>query len=124
MNLTGYSTRSSFVVIRPKQNQCFDFDEAIDEDKWIIRSTSATYTFDFNDKFISKSLWKIGQSLISSTLTGDAIHAKTIAEVQAREDEFIDIIGLVTLLLPTTQENGPKGFIRLWDGTGPPVTDR
>ena len=80
-----------------------------------------------NDSFICRGLWKLGQSILFETSTFNEEHRRTIANIEGSKGNSFDLTALVTMVVPIAPDhlrgNLPKGYMRLWDGTGPSQSD-
>ena len=87
------------------------------------------------------NVWKWAQRRIRLHATMKAEHSFKLSDVspqdstqmewfgQQRQDSRGDLTCMVTAILPVqhteaTDGISPRGFLRLWDGTGPPTSDR
>mmetsp|Transcript_8020 Transcript_8020/g.11908 ORF Transcript_8020/g.11908 Transcript_8020/m.11908 type:complete len:691 (-) Transcript_8020:386-2458(-) len=133
IQLLGFK-ESSYVVIRKSDpySDCNWFsDDQMEMSEWQVESTAKKeYTFTLTDCFLSRCLWKFGQYFIINNSTILEEHKSTIASfdhgAEGSEVNF-DMTALVTMVIPIpATERGPmapRGYLRIWDGTGPPITD-
>lgn len=125
---------SSYVVIRKKEpySDCDWLEDGeMNLSEWHVESTAKKeYTFTLADCILSRCLWKFGQFLIKNKPTILEEHKSTIASFDHGAegvDGHFDLTALVTMVIPiSAAERGPltpRGYLRIWDGTGPPITD-
>ena len=142
--LSASKAKSSFVTFREREQ---DHEETIPAStEWEISSTAKNnYTFTLKDYERFLELWSWGQrqlSLKPFNYAGITTAAATITSSQqitvsisslditpnSSELNVIngDLIAMVTAILPIppgASSNSPKGCLRLWDGTGPSLSD-
>jgi hypothetical protein len=119
-----------------------------EEKRWEINSTSQhSYTFVMSDYQRCRQLWYWGQRhlalyplLVSNnnsnpTLQQQSLSIQSLPIVDyAAENKKIqgDLVAMVTAILPAHKDKAtpisqvisPSGFLRLWDGTGPSLSDK
>lgn len=128
---------SSFITFRIQPTITGDAEE--EETRWELHSTSKhSYTFTISDYQRCRQLWYWGQRQLSfhpllSSSSNDtpqqqilSIHSLDIATAENTKIHG-DLIAMVTAILPTPPDKvtstSPKGCLRLWDGTGPSLSD-
>jgi hypothetical protein len=111
---------SSYVVVRKT------------DDDWDVLSTAnSTFTFTSSDETQAKELWNWGQGRLGSHSTINAEHRFTLASIVANQDngrlKDQDLTVMVTAKFPfplnARSAVMPRGFLRVWDGTGASTTD-
>jgi hypothetical protein len=114
------NTLSSYVVVRKSG------------DDWDILSTANnTFTFSPSDETRAKQLWNWAQERLGSHSTINVEHQFTLASIVANEDnghlQDQDLTVMVTAKFPfplnARSAVMPRGFLRVWDGTGTSTTD-
>ncbi len=82
-----------------------------------------------------KELWKFGQEAMAKRSTVDASFRMMIENVETTPESNLDpqnknygdLIVMVTNVIPfpasLRSRTSPRGFVRVWDGTGPSSTD-
>lgn len=120
---------SSFVVCRkefiPDEN---DFG-------WTLLPTSRSH-FEVSgpEKKKFAGLWKWGQHRFSSFPTMNSSKRFKLADVQRQDSQSVESLSdensrgdstvMVTAIIPADERLAyPRGFLRVWDGTGPPICD-
>ena len=77
-------------------------------------------------------LWKYGQKLLLNHPTINPKFRTRIENIcpytdNTSDEKYGDVIVMIARFIPFPSSlltsNSPKGFLRVWDGTGPPVTD-
>lgn len=122
---------SSYVVIRkigdPYESIDLVHEYKLESQEWVVDSTAKnSFTFDLNDSFICKSLWKLGQIILSQYPTVREENTLTIGGTSQTERRTFDLTVLVTAIeriKSDDQGKSPKGYIRIWDGTGSSESD-
>ena len=127
MQLLG-NRESSYVVVR-KKGDCHEpidrlQDEKLNDELWTVEANAKNrFTFDDNDSYLSRCLWKLGQNLISEHSMVNVEHHKNLGYVNEAGVKSFDLTGLITMIIPFNSPNGPLGCIRIWDGTGTSNSD-
>lgn len=140
---------SSFITFRIQPTVDTPAAVSVEGDsRWEINSTSKhTYTFVMSDYQRCRQLWFWGQRQLSiyplfvsnNNISSPAPHQVSlsiqslpIADCAAENKKIQgDLVAMVTAILPahndkatpTSQVISPSGFLRLWDGTGPSLSD-
>lgn len=77
-------------------------------------------------------LWRYGQRLLLNRPTINPKFRTRIENIcpytdNESEEKYGDIIVMIARFIPYPSSrltsNSPRGFLRVWDGTGPPATD-
>lgn len=99
-----------------------------EQEEWKIFPTSLeTFSFDPLDAERTQKLWLWGQDFIKTFPTMKPQHSFTLAEmnaINASDEEHLkdrDITVMIAGIFPyPTLPSGatPRGFLRVWDGTG------
>ena len=102
---------------------------------WTLVPTSkSSFDVALSEKKKFASLWKWGQHRISAFPTMKASISFKLSDFQRQDSEKIELFGeenargdstvMVTGIIPAGGNlNVPRGFLRVWDGTGPPMSD-
>lgn len=121
---------SSFVIVRPE-----DTASTGPQDAWeIVKTAQGSITFDQSDRERSMALWKWAQTRLADYPTMHKASEKLTISDLARQDQstvtedtFGDLTLIVSAILPVPQAlrvtASPLGWLRVWDGTGPPESD-
>jgi hypothetical protein len=127
---------SSVIVVRPRQGNGpgVEMGELASSNDWSV-SCSCHGSNDEHHALhwqLINGLWRWGQRRLSSypTMSSNCKHTITDLESNMDHPEVSvngDFTAAVTAILPVPEhlrrDNTPRGYLRLWDGTGPPVTD-
>jgi hypothetical protein len=120
---------STFTVVRPKPQIVVDKASPHVEQDWAIKGCQKTPLI----MSVVKELWIHGQELLSSHPNANPKFRIGIEDVisnsntNAEEENYGDLTVMVTNIIPFPRSrestSSPKGFLRVWDGTGPPQCD-
>ena len=130
MQLMGMRA-SSYVVFRG------DVEKPADEQEWTVLPTAkADFSWTENDKSRFIKLWKWGRKRLFSHATMKRSLSFKLSDMQRQDHSHIelsddniqgDLTLLVTAIIPVPSERRnrltPRGFLRVWDGTGLPASD-
>lgn len=120
---------SSYVVVRPES-----ISSTSPQDNWDIVSTArGGTTFDQSDRERAAALWQWAQNRLANYPTiHKASETLTVSDLgrqeqAAAENKTGDLTVMVTAILATPKAlkttQIPLGYLRVWDGTGPPESD-
>lgn len=120
---------SNIIVVRPSETRSFEgtLQDSTSPDDWSL--SDGRYEVDLD---LTNSLWRWGQRRLSTHPTMSPNCYIAISQVSDHVDNFEvsvsgDITAVVTSILPTPEHlrrrDTPRGFLRLWDGTGPSRSD-
>jgi len=125
--MTGYAVYNF-------RTSCNRSDDTFDRDCLSTPQGNLTLHEEAKQRF--HALWKWGQTRLAQFPTIKEVTQRTLRQVSHQdeatlesENEIVgDFTAMVTAILPfpNLMVSGctPRGFLRLWDGTGPPICDR
>eukprot|EP00986_Skeletonema_menzelii_P006250 scaffold2358_cov222-Skeletonema_menzelii.AAC.4 len=120
---------SNIIVARPREARSPDeiLQDSTSPEDWSL--SDGRHPVDLE---LTNTLWRWGQRRLSSHPTMSPNCYVAISQVSDHVDNFEvsvsgDITAVVTSILPTPEHlrrsDTPRGFLRLWDGTGPSRSD-
>ena len=120
---------SNIIVARPRLVRCPEnpLHNSTSPDDWFVSDERHALDLD-----LANGLWRWGQLRLSTHPTMSPNCYLAISQVSDHVDNFEvsvsgDITAVVTSILPTPEHlrrsDTPRGFLRLWDGTGPSRSD-
>jgi len=138
-------SNSSFVVVRKKydlfepttdNDADSDEDEELANERWEQMSTAKQhYSFSAQDQSRCRKLWYWGQRQLSLYPVYSAKEQVSLAslDIDVESDKLFavdvcgDLTAMVTAIIPVPNDkkspSTPHGYLRLWDGTGPSLSD-
>jgi len=139
IQLVGRPRNSSFYVVRPRDGKRMV--ENPTGQGWVESYTAANPSMlDEEDYLRMRDLWLWGQQRFFAHPTINAKERFTIAEMGAQEDQQMqagipaqktvtgDLTAMIAAIIPVPADQlsdmSPRAYLRLWDGTGPPSSDR
>jgi len=120
---------SNIIVVRPREARSPEetLHNSTSPEDWSVSDERHTV-----DLELTNALWRWGQRRLSTHPTMSPNCYIAISQVSDHVDNFEvsvsgDVTAVVTSILPTPEHlrrsDTPRGFLRLWDGTGPSRSD-